>query len=151
MMMAQSTAGGFGYALLHAAQLWRTEAAAALRPFELTVPQFLVVMQLYRRARHEGSPLTQAEVAAQLGMDANTASQIVRALERRGLVDRQPHPDDARARALALTLAGLERARDASARAREMNDLFFGVVSDDDQRALERILTTLSTESENRS
>jgi MarR family transcriptional regulator, organic hydroperoxide resistance regulator len=148
--MAQSKGGGFGYALLHAAQLWRTEAAAVLKPFELTVPQFLVLMQLYRQTRHEWTPLTQADVATSLGMDANTASQVVRTLERRGLVDRPPHPDDARARALALTPAGVDRARDASAKAREMNDLFFGVVSDDDQRALDRILETLSTESEHR-
>jgi len=132
------------------AQLWRTEAAAILKPFELTVPQYLVVMALYRQTRHDWPPLTQTEVASRLGMDANTTSQIVRALERRGLIDRQPHPDDARARALALTPTGVDRARDSSAKAREMNDLFFGVVSDEDQSALDRILTTLSTESENR-
>ena len=149
--MAQSTGGGFGYALLHAAQLWRTEAALVLKPFELTVPQFLVVMALYRQARHEWSPLTQSEVAARLGMDANTASQIVRALERRGLLDRRRHPDDARARELVLTAVGLERARAASAAARAMNDLFFGAVSNDDQAALDHILETLSTESEKRS
>ena len=148
--MAQSTGGGAGYALLHAAQAWRTEAGRVLKPFGLTVPQFLVVMALYRQARHEWTPLTQSEVATSLGMDANTASQIIRALERRGLLDRRQHPEDARAQALTLTAAGVERARDASAAARSFNDTFFGVVSDDDRATFDRILSTLSTESENR-
>jgi DNA-binding MarR family transcriptional regulator len=151
MTMAQSTGGGFGYALIHAAQAWRTEANTVLAPFELTVPQFLVVMALYRQARHDWPPLTQREVAERLGMDANTTSQIVRALERRGLLDRRRHPDDARANALTLTNDGVDRARDASASARAMNDVFFGVIGDEDRRTLDRILTTLSTESENRS
>ena len=148
--MAQSTGGGLGYALMHAAQLWRTESGGVLAPFELTVPQFLVVMALYRQARHDWPPLTQREVAERLGMDANTTSQIVRALERRGVLDRSTHPDDARANALTLTDDGLDRARDASAAARTMNDRFFGVIDDEDRAALDRILTILSTESENR-
>ena len=149
--MAASTGGGFGYALMHAAQTWRTEAAEVLRPHGLTVPQFLVVMELYRRARHDWSPLTQAEVSARLGMDPNTTSQVVRCLERRQLLLRSRHPDDARARALTLTPIGMERAREASAVARAHNDTYFGVLDASQLVALDQILTTLSTESEKRS
>ena len=46
--MAEST-GGLGYTLLHAAQTWRTEASAVLKPHGLTVPQFLIVMALFRQ------------------------------------------------------------------------------------------------------
>ncbi|MDQ1572473.1 MAG: MarR family transcriptional regulator, organic hydroperoxide resistance regulator, partial [Actinomycetota bacterium] len=88
------TGGGYGFTLMKAAQVWRAEAGLALREHELTVPQFFVVMALYRQARHDWDPLTQAEVGVRLGMDANTTSQIVRALERRGLLTRTPHPDD---------------------------------------------------------
>ena len=149
--MAQTTGGGFGYALLHAAQTWRTEATAVLKPHGLTVPQFLVVMALYRQARHGWDPLTQAEVAARLGMDANTASQIVRGLERRNILNRGSHPTDARARALALTDAGLDTARAASADARRLNDTYFSVVSPTQLADLGRTLEILSTESEARS
>ena len=149
--MAESTGGGFGYTLLHAAQTWRTEASAVLKPYGLTVPQFLVVMALFRQARHGWAPLTQSEVADRLGMDANTTSQIVRGLERRGILQRTPHPNDARARALALTEAGLDAARDASAAARQFNDRYFAVISPDQLAALGQTLETLSTESEKRS
>jgi MarR family transcriptional regulator, organic hydroperoxide resistance regulator len=148
--MAESTGGGFGYALMHAAQTWRTEATAALLPHGLTVPQFLVVMALYRQARHDWDPLTQAEVAARLGMDANTASQVVRGLERRGILQRSRHAEDARAYALTLSAAGIETARAASADARRLNDLYFSVISAEQLAELGRTLEILSTESENR-
>jgi DNA-binding MarR family transcriptional regulator len=149
--MAESTGGGYGYALLHAAQTWRTEATRALKPHGLTVPQFLVVMAVYRQARHAWEPLTQAEVATRLGMDANTASQIARGLERRGILRRTAHPGDARARALTLTDSGLATAGAASVDARTLNDLYFSVISDRQLSALGRTLDILSTESEGRS
>ena len=146
-----STGGGYGFALMKAAQVWRTEAGLALREHELTVPQFFVMMALYRQARHDWDPLTQAEVGVRLGMDANTTSQIVRALERRGLLTRAAHPDDGRARSLALTAAGIERGRAASATARALNDVFFSAVAPEQQQALGDILETLTTASEARS
>jgi DNA-binding MarR family transcriptional regulator len=149
--MAESTGGGFGYALMHAAQSWRTEATAVLKPHGLTVPQFLVVMALFRQVSHEWAPLTQTEVAARLGMDANTASQVVRGLERRGILQRTRHTEDARALALSLSAAGIETARAASADARRLNDLYFSVISADQLAELGQILETLSTESEKRS
>src|ERR1700712_719876 len=134
--MAESTGGGFGYALMHAAQTWRTEATAVLKPHGLTVPQFLVVMALYRQARHDWAPLTQVELGVGQGIDANTTSQIVRGLERRGIVTRTKHPGDARARAIALTPEGIERAIAASAAARAFNDLYFGSITPDQLAAL---------------
>jgi DNA-binding MarR family transcriptional regulator len=149
--MATSDGGGFGHLLMHAAQTWRTEATEALRSHALTVPQFLVMMELYRRARHEEPLLSQADVAARLGMDANTTSQIVRGLERRMLLVRAAHPTDARVRSLTLTDLGLATARDASAVARAYNDRYFAVLSAGQLETLDTILTTLSTQSEKRS
>jgi DNA-binding MarR family transcriptional regulator len=149
--MEASTGGGYGYSLIHAAQTWRTEATEVLRPHGLTVPQFLVVIELYRRARHDRAPLTQADLSTHLGMDANTTSQVVRGLERRQLVLRTRHPEDARAMAITLTPVGRDRARDASAAARAHNDRYFGVLTSDQLVALDQLLTIISTESEKRS
>jgi DNA-binding MarR family transcriptional regulator len=149
--MARSAGGGFGYTLLHTAQVWRTEAGATLAPHELTVPQFLLMMALFRQHRHDWTALTQAEVALQLGMDANTTSQIARGLETRGLVLRSPHPGDARARALTLTAAGVDRASAASASARAFNDLFFSAITAQQQDLLGTLLESLIEASEKRS
>jgi DNA-binding MarR family transcriptional regulator len=146
-----STGGGFGYTLMHAAQTWRAEATAVLKPHGLTVPQFLVVMALFRQARHGWPGLKQAEIAGRLGMDANTTSQIVRGLERRGLLERAVDPGDARALALALTGVGVERGARASAAVRAMNDRYFAVIPVEQRVLLGEILETLSTDSEARS
>lgn len=148
---AISAGGGLGYALMHAAQTWRTEATAVLREHGLTVPQFLVVMALYRQARHDWAPLSQSEVGDRLGMDANTTSQIVRGLEKRGILARQPHPTDARSRVLTLTADGVERARRASADARALGDRYFSVITPRQLEDLAETLDILSTESEKRS
>jgi DNA-binding MarR family transcriptional regulator len=150
-MQTGSAGGGLGYTLGAASQAWRTEVGAALKDFALTVPQFLVLMAMYRPARHGWRPPTQAEVGAQLGMDANTASQIVRALVARRLVDRLPHPEDRRARLLSLTESGLALAKDSSAVARATNDVFFSAVSPEQRRLLTTILESITTASENRS
>jgi DNA-binding MarR family transcriptional regulator len=149
--VAESTSGGFGYALLHAAQTWRAEATAVLAPHGLTVPQFLVVMALFRQARHQWAALSQSEISSRLDMDANTTSQIVRGLERRGILERSARLGDARARDLSLTPTGLQLARTASADARRLNDTYFSVIRPDQLVVLGQLLDTLSTESENRS
>jgi len=57
-----------------------------LRDAEVTPPQFFVLVALLRTAPREGSGITQRHVATRTRMDANTMSQIVRGLQRRGLL-----------------------------------------------------------------
>jgi MarR family transcriptional regulator, organic hydroperoxide resistance regulator len=118
---------------------WRNQVAAGLRDAEVTPPQFFVLVTLLRMARREGSGITQRHVAARTRMDANTMSQIVRGLRRRGLLTQSPHPDDSRAVTLALTTPGTELARDCAARVRAINTEFFASI---DQPVLGEALTT---------
>ena len=145
-----SAGGGFGYSLSKTTQLWRGEVGEALRPWGVTVPQFLVLMELYRPARHGWPAPQQSSVAARLGMDANTTSQIVRGLESRGVLVRASHPTDRRARVLSLTDAGLGLARVTSAAARSTNDQFFGVLSPENREVLGALLDSLTAQSRTR-
>jgi DNA-binding MarR family transcriptional regulator len=115
------------------------------------VPQFLVLMNVYRPARHGWRTPTQSAVAASLAMDANTASQIVRGLASRGVLERPQHPHDRRARLLVLTTSGIELCRVASATARAVNDLFFSAIAPEQRDLLTALLETVTTASENRS
>src|SRR4051794_37322944 len=116
--------GGLGYALMRAAQAWRAELADELTEFEVTPPQFFALTALlHRRSRGRAAP-TQRELAQRSGMDPNTASQVLRGLERRGLVARTRHPGDSRAIALELTERGLPVATECAARARALNRRF---------------------------
>src|SRR5271170_742481 len=56
--------------------------------------------------RLAGGPLTLRELAESLGTDAPAATVAVNDLEERGLVTRGEHPDDRRAKLVALTAAG---------------------------------------------
>lgn len=60
-------------------------------------------------------PLSMGELAAALGIDPPNATGVVDDLESVGLVQRQPHPSDRRAKLVALTPEGEEKARQADA------------------------------------
>jgi DNA-binding MarR family transcriptional regulator len=120
--------GGLGYALAAAAHAWRARLAAELADDAVTPPQFFVLAALLHvHGRGRPAP-TQRAVAEMAGIDANTASQIIRVLERRGLIRREPSARDSRARALTLTDAGLDLARACAGRARALNREFFAGV-----------------------
>jgi DNA-binding MarR family transcriptional regulator len=78
-----------GFWLHHAALEWRQRLDRALRPLGLTP-----------------LPPTQQQVADHAGADRMMASKVLRTLEERCLVTRQPDPDDARSLRLRLTGEG---------------------------------------------
>lgn len=53
-------------------------------------------------------PVRLSDLANELSVDVSTASRQVATLEQRGLVDRQPDPDDGRAVRLSLSASGRE-------------------------------------------
>lgn len=56
--------------------------------------------------RLERAPLTLSELAQDMGTDAPAATVLINSLEERGLVKREAHPTDARAKQVSLTAAG---------------------------------------------
>jgi DNA-binding MarR family transcriptional regulator len=78
--------------------LWRThtmiseEMGRVLRPFDLTLTGFRVVMML----RVAGGTLAPAQIADRLGSARATVTGVLDSLEKRGLVRRLPHPEDRR-------------------------------------------------------
>jgi DNA-binding MarR family transcriptional regulator len=123
---ARHTGGGLGFALAHAAQVWRARLTEELADLGVTAPQFFVLAALLHLHGREAP--TQREIGVRTGTDANTTSQILRGIERRGLIRRDPHARDSRAFALTLTPEGLELARECTRRGRALNDRFFAGV-----------------------
>ena len=56
--------------------------------------------------RLERAPISLAALAQDLGIDAPAATVLVNSLEERGLVKRESHPTDRRAKQVSLTAAG---------------------------------------------
>ncbi|HEV7323200.1 MAG TPA: MarR family transcriptional regulator [Ensifer sp.] len=73
----------------------------ALRPFDITNGQFSLLMSLNRPAAPN-----MGSVASLLAMDRTTLTAALKPLERRGLVQSFPDPDDRRSRRLQLTAEG---------------------------------------------
>jgi DNA-binding MarR family transcriptional regulator len=73
----------------------------ALKPLGLNNGQFSLMMALNRP-----QPAPMGPVAEVLAMDRTTLTAAVKVLERRGLVETLPHPDDRRSRLMRLTSEG---------------------------------------------
>jgi DNA-binding MarR family transcriptional regulator len=71
-------------------------------------------------------PLRQAELAAQLGYAARSVTQAVEGLDRDGLVRREPHPEDHRAKTVTLTPAGSAALAEGTAAGERILQLIFG-------------------------
>jgi len=70
----------------------------------VTADQFVLLATLAR-----GAALTQRELAARMPSDPSTVRAMLVLLERRGLVTRNNHPTDGRARTVALTTRGRQK------------------------------------------
>ncbi|MGI8412862.1 MAG: MarR family winged helix-turn-helix transcriptional regulator [Solirubrobacteraceae bacterium] len=79
---------------------------AVLAPHELTHVQFVLLASLWWLEDNERQHPTQAQLAAQAGIDPMMTSQVARKLEDRGLLERRIDRDDSRARQVRLTHAG---------------------------------------------
>lgn len=85
------------YGLLH------RQSNASLARFGVTVDQFVLLALL---AEEDG--VTQQELVRRASSDANTIRAMLVRMQERGLVAREPHPTDARARSVILTRRGRE-------------------------------------------
>ena len=129
-----------GFLLWKVSNAWQRRQRAALEPFGLTHSQFVVLAVATWFG--EAEALTQARLSDLSGVDPMTTSQIVRALEERGLLKRDTHPIDPRAKSITVESAGREKARVALVAVEAADAEFFQPVSED-ERQLVGILTAL--------
>lgn len=87
---------------------WRLAEAHGLTPTQAQALALLAV-----RGAPDRPALRVSDIAAELAITRPTTSDAIAALERKGLIRREPDPRDARATGLVLTEAGRHAARDA--------------------------------------
>ncbi|MEY9877008.1 DNA-binding MarR family transcriptional regulator [Streptacidiphilus sp. MAP12-33] len=123
-----------GLLLWQVTNRWQAAQRAALKPYGLTHVQFVLLAALtYLGA--EG-PVTQKALADQAATDPMMTSQVLRALEGQGLVERRAHPHDKRARALEVTEEGRALANRAVAVVEACDAEFFGLLEGQGEAAL---------------
>lgn len=138
--MTAGPAASPGFLLWRTTLSWQRSITAALRPLELTHVQFVLLASTWWLATHDiddGLP-SQRQVADHAAADVMMSSQVLRALERRGLLIRGPDPADARVKRLDVTAGGAALAQRAVAVVEAADAAFFGRSTDP-----ERLLAVL--------
>jgi DNA-binding MarR family transcriptional regulator len=113
-----------GFLLWHATLRWQRGIAKALAPLDLTHVQFVLLACTWW-LNEQGERPTQIALAAQAGTDVKMTSQVLRSLERKGLIEREVDAADTRARRLQVTKRGAELALRAIAVVEQVDTAFF--------------------------
>jgi DNA-binding MarR family transcriptional regulator len=119
-----------GFLLWHATLRWQRGVAAALAPLDLTHVQFVLLASTWW-LNQRGERPNQIALAAHAGTDVKMTSQVIRSLERKGLVEREIDPADSRARRLRVTRRGARLAPRAIAAVEQVDAEFFADVAPD--------------------
>jgi DNA-binding MarR family transcriptional regulator len=121
-----------GFLLWQVTNRWQAAVRAALVPLDLTHVQFVLLAAVtWLDGAVGGDPVRQRDLAAHAATDPMMTSQVLRTLERKGLVERRDHPRDRRAKALVPTSAGVVLANRALVAVENCDREFFGPLGGD--------------------
>ncbi len=115
-----------GVLLWQVTNRWQSAQRAALKPFDITHVQFVLLASLtWLGTGCADGTVSQRELAQHAATDPMMTSQVLRVLEARGLVVRAPHPTDGRAWSLQVTARGRTLANRAVVAVEACDDAFF--------------------------
>lgn len=107
--------------------------------YGITADQFVLLATLAR-----GQAMTQRELAARMPSDPSTVRAMLVLLEKQGLVTREAHPNDARARMVSLTKTGVRTYQQAFDAGQEIRDLMTESLSAAETRTLLTLLQRMT-------
>lgn len=131
-----------GYVLKQVHASLRTAMDEALRPLDLTVPQYACLELL---GQHPG--LSNSELARYAFVTRQSMNLVLRRLQERDLLTRPDHAPHGRALRAELTQDGRTTLRKASVAVRAAEKELFSPLSQEQQRRLREDLTTCATSS----
>lgn len=99
------------------ARLYSAELQRQLAPLGLTSAQFLVLSEIGGR-----DGLTQRDLTERLGVEQATMANTLNRMQRDGLIERRPHPEDGRAQIVMATAPARELVTAAGTIAKQVND-----------------------------
>ena len=88
----------------------------------------------------EGEAMSQSALARWATVEQPTMANTLNRMERDGLIERTPDPDDGRSALVRLTKLGLQRAHEALASAKEVNAVALAGLKTGEREALFRML-----------
>lgn len=109
--------------------------------FEITPPQFGLLCFLWQQ-----DGLTQVELSEKSQIDRTTIGGLIDRLEKAGMVERHPHPQDRRKHLIRLTSKGKKMQAPLNDAAKAVSARFTDGLDENDITELTRMLTTLRGE-----
>ncbi len=107
--------------------------------YGVTADQFVLLATLAR-----GNALTQRELARRMPSDPSTVRAMLVLLEKQGLVRRDSHPSDSRARTAALTAAGKRKFQQVFKAGESIRQEMFQALQPGDGAVLTRLLNQVA-------
>ena len=114
-----------------------------MKPFGITHAQFVLLASLAWLADNE-KPITQIDLAHHAKMDVMMTSNVLRTLEHKGLLERQSHPTDTRAKSLVVTGKGRELAKKTVTVVEAIDKAFFSVLGGDASKFNKQLLKLIA-------
>ncbi|NOU47973.1 MAG: MarR family transcriptional regulator, partial [Bacteroidales bacterium] len=113
-----------GFLLWQVTNLWQREIKKALEKYDLTHSQFVLLASLLWLSK-ENESVTQITLSFHTKIDPMTTSTVLRTLQKKGLIKRQEHLTDTRAKTVKLTTDGQKIAILAVKTVEELDGIFF--------------------------
>ena len=131
-----------GFLLWQVTNLWQREIKKALEPFELTHSQFVLMASIHWLTLHK-QDVTQILLSAHTKIDPMTTSTVLRTLQTKGLLQRQEHLTDTRAKTVSLTEDGKKIIKQAVKTVETFDKIFFATLGNQTKIFNEQLLTLL--------
>lgn len=116
-----------GFLLWQVTNLWQREIKKALEVYGITHSQFVLLASIHWLTLHH-QEITQIVLSDHTKIDPMTTSTVLRTLQQKGLIQRQEHHTDTRAKTVALTDSGTELIKKAVVTVEQFDHDFFAVL-----------------------
>lgn len=132
-----------GFLLWQVTNLWQREIKKALEQYDITHSQFVLMASIHWLTLHK-TEVTQIVLSAHTKIDPMTTSTVLRTLQKKGLIQRQEHATDTRAKTVMLTDNGIELVKLAVVTVENFDKTFFNVLELDKTHFNKQLITLLS-------
>lgn len=113
-----------GFLLWQVTNLWQREIKKALEKFGLTHSQFVLLASIHWLTLGK-QDVTQILLSSHTKIDPMTTSTVLRTLQTKGLLKRQEHSTDTRAKTVALTSEGIKVVKQSVKAVEQFDNTFF--------------------------
>ena len=131
-----------GFLLWQVTNLWQREIKKELVKYEMTHSQFVLLASIHWLTLDKQS-VTQILLSNHTKIDPMTTSTVLRTLQTKGLIKRQEHETDTRAKTVGLTEIGLKNIKQAIKTVEQFDKTFFGSLGDETKEFNNKLNTLL--------